>query len=80
MYWSFADLIAYISQSETLHPGDFLGSGACATGCGLELNRWLQPGDEIELSVDGLGTLRNRVVRAAAPDRPAGASSHATGQ
>ncbi len=64
MHWSFADLIAYVSQSETLQPGDFLGSGACGTGCGLELNRWVQPGDVIELSVDGLGTLRNRLVKA----------------
>ncbi len=68
MHWSFADLIAYISESETLKPGDFLGSGACGTGCGLELGRWLQPGDVVELSVEGIGTLRNRVVR-----RPAGA-------
>ena len=63
MHWSFADLIAYVSESETLQPGDFLGSGACGTGCGLELGRWLQPGDVIELSVEGIGTLRNRVVR-----------------
>ncbi len=63
MHWSFVDLIAYISESETLQPGDFLGSGACGTGCGLELGRWLQPGDVVELSVEGIGTLRNRVVR-----------------
>lgn len=63
MYWSFADLIVYISESETLKPGDFLGSGACGTGCGLELGRWLRPDDVIELSIEGIGTLRNRVVR-----------------
>lgn len=63
MHWSFAELIAYISESETLKPGDFLGSGACGTGCGLELGSWIQPGDVIELSVEGIGTLRNRVVR-----------------
>lgn len=74
MYWSFADLIAYVSQSETLRPGDFLGSGACGTGCGLELNRWLQPGDQVELMVDGIGVLRNRVVRA-----PGGASHETPG-
>jgi len=62
VHWSFADLIAYISESGTLMPGDFLGSGACGTGCGLELDRWIQPGDVVELSVEGLGTLRNRVV------------------
>jgi len=63
MFWSFADLIAYVSQSETLRPGDFLGSGACGTGCGLELGRWIQPGDTLELAVEGLGVLRNRVVK-----------------
>lgn len=60
MYWSFAHLIAYISQFETLRPGDFLGSGACPTGCGLELNRWVRPGDTIELEVEGIGILRNQ--------------------
>ena len=63
MHWSFAELIAYISESETIKLGDFLGSGACGTGCGLELDRWLQPGDVVELTVEGIGTLRNRVVR-----------------
>jgi 2-keto-4-pentenoate hydratase/2-oxohepta-3-ene-1,7-dioic acid hydratase in catechol pathway len=62
VHWSFADLIAYISESGTLMPGDFLGSGACGTGCGLELDRWIQSGDVVELSVEGLGTPRNRVV------------------
>ncbi len=60
MYWSFAQLIAYISKFETLYPGDFLGSGACPTGCGLELNRWVSPGDIIELEVEGIGILRNQ--------------------
>lgn len=63
MYYTFADLIAYVSESETLMPGDFLGSGACPTGCGLELDRWIQPGDTIELTVEGIGTLRNRVLK-----------------
>jgi 2-keto-4-pentenoate hydratase/2-oxohepta-3-ene-1,7-dioic acid hydratase in catechol pathway len=69
MYWSFPQLIAYISQSETLFPGDFLGSGACATGCGLELNRWIQPGDLVELEVEGIGILKNRVIRKKGTDK-----------
>jgi 2-keto-4-pentenoate hydratase/2-oxohepta-3-ene-1,7-dioic acid hydratase in catechol pathway len=63
MYWTFPQMIAYISQSETLYPGDFLGSGTCPTGCGIELNRWLKPDDVIELEVEGIGVLRNRVIR-----------------
>jgi 2-keto-4-pentenoate hydratase/2-oxohepta-3-ene-1,7-dioic acid hydratase in catechol pathway len=61
MYHSFTDIIAYISQSETLYPGDFIGSGTIANGCGDELDRGIQPGDIIELDVEGIGVLRNTV-------------------
>jgi 2-keto-4-pentenoate hydratase/2-oxohepta-3-ene-1,7-dioic acid hydratase in catechol pathway len=63
MYWKFEDLIAYISRSETLHPGEFLGSGTVGNGCGLEHMRFIKPGDVIELEVEGIGKLRNRVVK-----------------
>ena len=63
MYWSFAEIIAQISRDETLYPGDFIGSGTVANGCGDELDRWIQPGDIVELEVEGIGTLRNRIVR-----------------
>jgi 2-keto-4-pentenoate hydratase/2-oxohepta-3-ene-1,7-dioic acid hydratase in catechol pathway len=33
------------------------------TGCGLELNRFLNPGDVIELEIERIGVLRNRIVR-----------------
>ena len=66
-YWSFEQLIAYISQDETLYPGDFIGSGTCSgaqgSGCGLEMGHFLKPGDVVELEVEGIGVLRNRVVR-----------------
>jgi 2-keto-4-pentenoate hydratase/2-oxohepta-3-ene-1,7-dioic acid hydratase in catechol pathway len=63
MHWKFEDLIAYISRSETLYPGEFLGSGTVGNGCGLEHMRFIKPGDVIELEVEGIGTLRNRVVQ-----------------
>jgi len=63
MQFSFEEIIAYISQDETLYPGEFIGSGTVGSGCGLELDRWIQPGDTVELEVSGLGRLRNRVVR-----------------
>ncbi len=66
MMWSFEDLIAHISRSETLYPGEFLGSGTVEGGCGLELMRFLSPGDVVELEVEGIGILSNRVVRAEA--------------
>jgi 2-keto-4-pentenoate hydratase/2-oxohepta-3-ene-1,7-dioic acid hydratase in catechol pathway len=59
----FDDLIAFVSRSETLHPGEILGSGTVGTGCGLEQGRFLEPGDVVELEIQGIGTLRNRFVR-----------------
>ncbi len=63
MHWKFEDVIAHVSQSETLHPGEFIGSGTVGGGCGLELERFLRPGDVMELEVEGIGVLRNRIVR-----------------
>lgn len=65
MHWKFEDLISFISRSETLYPGEFLGSGTVGNGCGLEHLRFIKPGDVIELEVERIGVLRNRVVAAA---------------
>lgn len=61
MHHSFADLIAYASQDQMLHPGEVLGSGTAPGGSGIELDRRLQPGDTIEMEIEGIGVLRNRV-------------------
>ena len=52
------------SANTHLVPGDVIGSGTVGTGCILEHGdgRWLRPGDEVELEVDGIGVLRNRVA------------------
>lgn len=63
MMWRFEDLISFISRSETLHPGEFIGSGTVENGCGLEHLRFLEDGDVVELEIEGIGTLRNRVER-----------------
>jgi 2-keto-4-pentenoate hydratase/2-oxohepta-3-ene-1,7-dioic acid hydratase in catechol pathway len=63
MQHSFEDILAHISSSETLHAGEFIGSGTVGGGCGIELGRRLSPGDVIELEVEGIGVLRNRIVR-----------------
>ncbi|BDH62670.1 2-hydroxyhepta-2,4-diene-1,7-dioate isomerase [Lysinibacillus sp. PLM2] len=61
MYRTFEDIIEYVSQSEPLVPGDILGSGTVGRGCGLELGKFLNDGDIIELEVEGLGVLRNQI-------------------
>ncbi|MEE1745395.1 fumarylacetoacetate hydrolase family protein [Streptomyces sp. JV184] len=62
MHHTFADMIAFASQSTRLHAGEVLCSGTVPTGCGLEHGRYLEPGDTVELEVSDLGVLRNRVV------------------
>ncbi len=64
MYWSFEQIIAYISRFETLYPGDFIGSGTVENGCGDEMERWIKPGDTVELEVEGIGILKNKIVAA----------------
>lgn len=63
IYHSFEKMIAFASMEETLYPGDLIGSGTVGTGCGLELDRWVKPGDVIELEIEKIGVLRNRVVK-----------------
>jgi 2-keto-4-pentenoate hydratase/2-oxohepta-3-ene-1,7-dioic acid hydratase in catechol pathway len=63
MHHPFNRIIAFISQSETLHPGEVIASGTVPTGCGLELGRFLSPGDVVELEIERIGVLRNRIVR-----------------
>lgn len=62
MKHKFEDILAHASNEETLHAGEFFGSGTVGNGCGLELGRFLNAGDVVELEIDGLGILRNRVV------------------
>ena len=65
--WTFAEIIERVSMGTTIYPGDVIGSGTCATGCFLELNqknsqRWLNKNDLIELKVEKLGSLKNRIL------------------
>lgn len=65
MYFSWSELLnAAARNTPGLVPGDVLGSGTVGRGCILEHGdqRWLQPGDVVELEIEGIGVLRNRVV------------------
>ena len=65
MNWSWEELTeAAARNTPGLQPGDVLGSGTVGGGCVLEHGdgRWLQPGDDVELEIEGIGVLRNRVV------------------
>jgi 2-keto-4-pentenoate hydratase/2-oxohepta-3-ene-1,7-dioic acid hydratase in catechol pathway len=63
MFHRFEDIIAFVSRSETLHPGEILGSGTVGRGCGPELGRFLNPDDVVELEIERIGVLRNRIIK-----------------
>ncbi|WP_433503599.1 fumarylacetoacetate hydrolase family protein [Pseudonocardia halophobica] len=71
MGWPFEELVAYAGRGTRVRAGDVLGSGTCGNGgCLAEL--WgrrgaqdpppLRPGDVVEMTVEGIGTIRNTVV------------------
>ena len=62
IHCKFEDMIAHVSTDEFLHPGEVLGSGTVGSGSGAERNTFLRHGDIVELEVERLGTLRNRVI------------------
>ncbi|MBS1916397.1 MAG: fumarylacetoacetate hydrolase family protein [Bacteroidetes bacterium] len=75
MDWTFAEIIERASYGVDLFPGDIIGSGTVGTGCFLELNgtgklndpdyaeQWLQEGDEIEMEIEGIGILKNTIIK-----------------
>jgi 2-keto-4-pentenoate hydratase/2-oxohepta-3-ene-1,7-dioic acid hydratase in catechol pathway len=61
MRYSMPEAIAHVSQSEQLYPGELLSTGTLPGGSGMELERWLTPGDELRLEVDGIGVVEHRI-------------------
>ncbi|KAK5081184.1 hypothetical protein LTR05_007978 [Lithohypha guttulata] len=67
LIFSIPKLIETLSQSQTLRPGDVIATGTpMGVGFGLKPPTFLKPGDMVEISVTGLGTLRNKVSEAKA--------------
>jgi 2-keto-4-pentenoate hydratase/2-oxohepta-3-ene-1,7-dioic acid hydratase in catechol pathway len=66
--WPIEELIAWASTGENLAAGTLLGTGTVGNGCGMELGRFLEVGDEIELEISGIGKLRNQIGRDAESD------------
>ena len=65
MFFSWEQLLeAAARNTPGLLAGDVLGSGTVGRGCILEHGdgRWLAPGDVVELEIEGIGVLRNRIV------------------
>ena len=66
-YYNFEQMIERASENNVaLYPGDILGSGTVGWGSlvenGFTIHRPLEPGDVVELEIEGIGILRNSVV------------------
>lgn len=62
MQYTLGQALAHVSKGEHLYPGEFFATGTLPGGCGLENGHMLSKGDEISLSIEGIGTLSNKVV------------------
>jgi 2,4-didehydro-3-deoxy-L-rhamnonate hydrolase len=63
MVFGVAEVIAFVSQAITLEPGDLIITGTPAgVGAFREPKVWMQPGDEITIEIDGIGSITNPVV------------------
>lgn len=67
MHWTWDELAAHAARGTHLLTGDILGSGTLNRGCLLELgplegDRWLEPGDEVAITAEGLGTLTTPIT------------------
>lgn len=60
-HYSWGEMIEHLAMEEWVRATDLLGSGTVGTGCGLELDKWIQPGDKLELSIERIGSLKNIV-------------------
>lgn len=59
----FERCIEHVSQDETLYPGEILALGTVGDGCGFESLTWLNENDVVEIEVEKIGTLRNKLIR-----------------
>ncbi len=61
---SLGEVLAHASRSERLLPGELFATGTLPGGSGMETGRWIGPGDELELVLDGVGRVEHRVLPA----------------
>jgi 2-keto-4-pentenoate hydratase/2-oxohepta-3-ene-1,7-dioic acid hydratase in catechol pathway len=60
MSWPISEVVSYMSQGQTIYPGQIVTSGSYPGGCGSDLGRKLRPGDKFELRITRLGSLANQ--------------------
>jgi len=61
MRYSVGEMLAHLSLSEHLYPGELIASGTLPSGSGMETDHWLQPGDLLRLVIEPIGEVVNEI-------------------
>jgi 2-keto-4-pentenoate hydratase/2-oxohepta-3-ene-1,7-dioic acid hydratase in catechol pathway len=62
MRYSLGEVLAHASRGEQLWPGELFGTGTLPGGSGMETGHWLQPGDRLELAIEGIGEIHHQIT------------------
>jgi len=62
MRWSIGDVLAHASRSEQLYPGEMFGTGTLPGGSGMEIGKWLRPGDTLSMTLDDIGEIQHTIT------------------
>ncbi|WP_331747895.1 fumarylacetoacetate hydrolase family protein (plasmid) [Streptomyces chartreusis] len=60
--WTLGEMLAHASAGEQLYPGELFATGTYVNGCGMEINKWLVPGDNLRLEIEGVGIIEHDIV------------------
>ena len=58
-------LVAYVSDNETIYPGDLIGTGTIGMGCSMDIHKWPQVGQKMTFTMDGIGSMTLEIVKGA---------------
>jgi 2-keto-4-pentenoate hydratase/2-oxohepta-3-ene-1,7-dioic acid hydratase in catechol pathway len=59
--FGLGDMLAHASASEQVLPGEMFSIGALSAGSGMEVSRWLAPGDTVKLDLPGVGHIAHQI-------------------
>lgn len=62
MQHSIGEVLAHASRSEQLHAGELFATGTLTGGSGMEVGKWLRPGDTLTLTLDGVGDVEHTII------------------
>ncbi|MEV5429497.1 fumarylacetoacetate hydrolase family protein [Streptomyces sp. NPDC052701] len=60
--WTLGEMLAHSSAGERLYPGELFATGTYVNGCGMEIGKWIAPGDTLRLEIEGVGVIEHDIA------------------